>query len=290
MDESRSLRTPDGTKLSYRLWRGAGANRPTLVLLHGVASNRTRWSEFVEHTALTRRWNLLRPDLRGHGESFARGRLTMELWCADLLHLLEAENVDRALLIGHSLGAQLALHFAARHPARVQGLGLIDPVLREAVRGNLRYLLWLRPLARLAVEIILLLNRLGLRRRNIPNRDLRALDTATRARMLDAGKQEEMIALYSSPWEDLRYFPVASFVQELLELVRPLPSLDARDMPILVLLSKGLTYTDPDITRAWLAALPRSETVTLDAYHWPLTENPVQVREAIERWCARLPE
>ena len=136
---------------------------------------------------------------------------------------------------------------------------------------------------------ILFLNRLGFRRRRIPGRDLRQMDERTRAKMLEVGKQEEMIELYSSPWEDLRYFPVASYMQELLELVRPLPPLATRNAPILALLSKGITYTDPEVTRALLAAQPRTETVTLDAYHWPLTENPVQVREAIERWCDQIP-
>jgi pimeloyl-ACP methyl ester carboxylesterase len=135
---------------------------------------------------------------------------------------------------------------------------------------------------------MLLLNRLGLRRRRIPGRDLRKMDEATRARLLEAGKQEEMIELYSSPWEDLKYFPAASYLQELLEITRTLPPLTRIPAPILALLSTGLTYTDPQATRAILAGNPRAQAVTIDAYHWPLTENPVQVRETIERWCNEL--
>ncbi|HEY6236050.1 MAG TPA: alpha/beta fold hydrolase, partial [Candidatus Elarobacter sp.] len=90
------------------------------MLLHGMASNLTRWSEFLEQTTLKSEWNIVRPDLRGHGESIMRGRIGMEIWSGDLVELLDAEHGERAVFIGHSLGAHLALHFAARFPTRVR--------------------------------------------------------------------------------------------------------------------------------------------------------------------------
>ena len=289
MDVIRTLQTADGVTLGYRLWSQATTPKQSIVLLHGMASNMTRWSEFIEHTALKEDWDILVPDLRGHGRSFVRGRLDMDQWCRDLLALLDTEGSDRVLLVGHSLGAQIAVHFAACHPARVRGLVLIDPVFHEALRGTLRTANLARPVIKALVSVILLLNRLGLRRRHIPGRDLRKLDEETRAKLLTAGKQQEMVELYSSPWEDLKFFPAASFLQELLEMIRPLPPLEHIQTPILVLLSTGITYTDPQTTRALLAQNPRTQTAAIDAYHWPLTENPQQVRTAIEQWCARLP-
>ncbi|OGI51101.1 MAG: hypothetical protein A3A87_00630 [Candidatus Muproteobacteria bacterium RIFCSPLOWO2_01_FULL_60_18] len=115
------------------------------------------------------------------------------------------------------------------------------------------------------------------------------MDEATRAKLLKAGKQQEMIELYSSPWEDLRFFPVASYLQEMLEIIRPLPPLSQIPAPILALLSKGITYTDLETTRRVLSEHPRTRIETIDAYHWPLTEKPAQVRTAIERWCTHLP-
>ena len=289
MEMIRTLPTADGTMLGYRLFRGAAAPRRLIVLLHGVASNMSRWSEFVEHTSLKETWDLLRPDLRGHGESFARGRLGLEIWCRDLRDVLDAEGYDQALLIGHSLGAQVAVQFAARYPARVRGLVLIDPIFHQALRSGMRVLSRLQPAVSLLAALIRLLNRLGLRRRHIPVRDLRKLDEKTRQDLLAAGKQKEMIELYSSPWEDLKFFPVASFLQEMIEITRPLPALAEIKVPILALLSSGITYTDPDITQKTLAGNAQVQTVTVDAYHWPLTEKPRQVREAIEKWCERFP-
>jgi len=286
MEILRTLHTADGATLGYRLYRGA-APRRLIVLLHGVASNLSRWSEFVEHTSLKQTRDLLRLDLRGHGESFTRGRLGLEIWCRDLRDVLDAEGYDQALLIGHSLGAQVAVQFAARYPARVRGLVLIDPIFHQALRGGMRALSRLRPAVGLIVGLIRLLNALGLYRRHLPTRDLRKLDEKTREDLLAAGKQTEMIELYSSPWEDLKFFPLASFLQELIEIVRPLPALAEIKVPVLALLSTGITYTDPSVTQKTLAGDARVQTVTIDAYHWPLTEKPQQVREAIEKWCER---
>jgi pimeloyl-ACP methyl ester carboxylesterase len=287
MELIRTLSTVDGATLGYRILRGAATPRRLIVLLHGVASNMSRWSEFVEHTSLKQTWDLLRPDLRGHGESFTRGRLSLEIWCRDLRDMLDAEGCDQALLVGHSLGAQVAVQFAARYPARVRGLVLIDPIFHQALRGGMRVLSRLRPAFSLLAVLVRLLSRLGLRRRKIPVRDLRKLDEKTRQDLLAAGKQQEMIELYSSPWEDLKFFPMASFLQEVIEISRPLPALTEIRAPILDLLSSGITYTDPEITQKMLAGIPRVQTVTVDAYHWPLTEKPQQVREAIEKWCER---
>jgi len=289
MDALRSLKTVDGTTLGYRLYRETSAPRQLIVLLHGVASNMSRWSEFTEQTTLARSWDILRVDLRGHGESFTRGTLNLEIWCRDLRDILDAEGYDQALLIGHSLGAQVAIQFAARYPARVMAIAIIDPVFHQALRGGLRALSRLRIFFRILTECIRLLNWVGLRRRNIRARDLRKLDEKTRKNLLTTGKKSEMIELYSSPWEDLKFFPIASYMKELLEITRPLPSLDKIHVPILVLLSSGITYTDPEITRLALSGHARVETVTIEAHHWPLTENPALVRTAIEQWCERLP-
>src|SRR5207247_606414 len=136
LDSARSLKTRDGAVIGYRLWR-PGTPRRTLLLLHGLASNQSRWSEFVAGTSLKTDWDILRPDLRGHGTSLDRGRIGMDEWCADLAAVLEAERVERAVVAGHCLGANVAVEFARRNPDAVRGLVLIEPILRDALRGSL---------------------------------------------------------------------------------------------------------------------------------------------------------
>lgn len=283
IEATHTLSLRDGAAVQYR---ACAPPEPigTVVLLHGLASNLTRWSEFVAHTSLAQRFALLRPNLRGHGSPPWRGRLSLEQWTEDLAALLDAERCERALLVGHSLGAHVAAHFAAHAPKRVAGLVLIDPVAAEALHGTSRWLWHLRAFVRLAAFTVRGLNALGLCRKSIPPRDLEALDAQTRQALAAHGDRSAIVAHYSSPLADLSHFPTANYLQELAELVRPLP-LATLDMPVLVLLSRGITFTDPEDTRALFSRLPHAAIEQIDAYHWPLTERPDEVRAAIERFC-----
>jgi pimeloyl-ACP methyl ester carboxylesterase len=287
MESARSLPVADGVTLHYRLWRQdtGAAHRPLVVLLHGMASNFTRWSEFIEHTTLKERFDILRLDLRGHGESFTRQPIGMEIWADDLARILEAESYARAIVVGHSLGANVALWFALRHPTRAAGLALIDPTFTEALRGSALWLHRLAPLLRAGVALLRLLNRLGLRRKVIPKRDLRTLDEDVRVQLLGAGREEDFVKRYTSPLADIKYFSTAHYLKEFLEITRPIPRLQQIDAPVLALVSRAVTFTDIDTTRAVLTRCPNSQIALLTAYHWPLTERPVEVRRAIEDWC-----
>jgi pimeloyl-ACP methyl ester carboxylesterase len=286
-DSLRVFTAADGTALAYRLWRGA-APRPLLVLLHGMASNHTRWWEFVEKTTLKERWDLLRPDLRGHGRSVYRGRLGMERWCDDLAALLAHEGYTRAVVGGHCLGANLALHFAHRHPEKTAGLVLIEPMLPAALVGNLKAARRFRTLFLAAIALIRLFNALGLYRRQLPALDLEALDRSTRAAMAAAGNSDALTRRYAAPWYDLRYNPSANYLQDLAEVSREPPPLAEIRAPALALISTGRKFAEPEPTRAGLSALPNGRIVAIAAHHWIPTERPDEMRRAIEDWCAGL--
>ncbi len=288
MEHARTITRDDGATVAYRV-TPARVRAPgrIVVLLHGLASNLTRWSEFVEHTALADRWDVVRVDLRGHGDSATRGPIGLELWCDDLAALLDAERHPCAVLVGHSLGAQVALHFAVRHATRAAGLALIDPVFREALRGKWRLLAAARPALQAAAAVVRAANALGLRRATIERLDLRALDEIARRALGSKQAEAEFIRRYSSMRADLRSFRTAHYLQELVEMFRPVP-LDAIAAPALVLLSAGGTFAYPDAMQRCLQRLPRAEVRRIDCHHWPLTERPVEVRQAIEEWCARL--
>jgi len=286
VETPRRLTTPDGVVLNYRLWRERD-RRPLLVLLHGMASNFTRWSEFLEHTDLKTQFDILRVDLRGHGESFTRRGLSMEQWCRDIDTILDTEGYARGVFIGHSLGANVALHMAGLHPARVAGLVLIDPVFTDALRGGPLWLYRLRLLLRVLIAILRCLNAVGLYRRHIPNRNLRALDEEVRANLLATGKAEAFVKLYTSPFADLKYFSTANYLREFIELTRPVPAPIDPETAMLALISQAVTFTDTDTTQTALARYPQCQIVMLSAYHWPLTEKPVEVRQKIEQWCMR---
>ncbi len=287
MDSPGTWTAPDGVELAYRLSRPTAPTERLLVLLHGVASNHTRWSELVERTTLTRSWALLRPDLRGNGASMTRTGQSIAVWCDDLLGMLRSTGYERAVLVGHSLGAQVAMHLAHRAPERVAGLVLIDPVVAAALRGMPRRWARNRWLLRLAASGIGALNALGLHRRRFPSRDIRELDERTREDLAGDASFETIARKYSALGPILRHMPTANYLRQVLATIGPLPPLEAISAPALVLLSAGVTFADPQVTRREIGRLPQVGIRTLQANHWPLTETPDETRQAIERWIDR---
>ena len=255
---------PDGAAVAYRLWQ-PGAPRRLLVLLHGVGSNMTRWTEFVGRTTLRDSWDLLRLDLRGHGLSLHRGHIGMAEWCADLAGVLAAE-------------------FAVRQPGRATGLILIEPVFRQALIGGMRRLARFRQLYILLARLVLALNALGVHRRRLAPLDLEALDRETRALMAEAGSTEAL-ARYASPLLDLRTTATAVYLQDLIALTGPTPEMAAIRAPTLALVTPGGGFTNPAVTLRLVERFADCRVVSLQARHWIPTEQPEAMRKAIEGWC-----
>lgn len=285
-EEMRFLRTRDGARIAY--WVSTPKSpQGALVLLHGAASNHTRWSELCGTTALREQWALLRPDLRGQGASLYRGRIGMGEWCADLAALLDAEGLSRAVIAGHCLGANLALRFAARFPARTAGIVLIEPMLPEALAGTARWIRRLRPALFALVALTRSFNALGLRRRRLEPLDLEALDRETRAAIAKGPEGEGRLAKYASPLLDLRTTATGAYLQALLAVTEELPAPEGLATRVLALLSGRGTFTDPAATKAFLEKLPDCEIVAVPARHWIPTEQPEAMRAAIEDWLRR---
>src|SRR4051812_21523916 len=109
---------------------------PTVVLLHGAGFDHTTW-------ALHSRWfahhgyGVLAPDLPGHGRSAGAPLSTIAEMADWTAALLEAAGAAKARLVGHSMGSLIALETAARHPAKVSGLGLIGTAATMSVGPDL---------------------------------------------------------------------------------------------------------------------------------------------------------
>jgi len=98
---------------------------PTIVFLHGALNDHSVWSHQDDALA-ARGYTVLAPDLPGHGAASPGPALTAVEAMADwLLAWLEAKGVQRALLVGHSMGSLIALEAARRDPERIAGLALL---------------------------------------------------------------------------------------------------------------------------------------------------------------------
>ena len=278
----------DGVELCYWVRRHRSGPSPAVLLIHGAASNHTRWSEFARHTTLCKHYDLILPDMRGNARSMCRGGIGLDVWCEDLVAILDAENYNSVIVVGHILWAQIALHLAASYPKRVRALALIDPIVRKALIGRPRRLRRMEPLVKASILILRVLNRLGLQRRHFPLMDLEALDAETREAMRGGHPQELLVRRYSAIGLILKYMPIANYLQQLVATISPLPRLECITVPTLVLESTGIAVMDRAKSRIELDRLQALELLEIKATHWPLTECPNEVRRAIESWVERL--
>lgn len=277
------IKAEDGASIGYRLL-GSQQSRPLLTLIHGLASNSTRFSEFVEFTQLKNKWDIIRVDLRGHGESMYRKNYSRATWVADLNYVLQHEHYQQSVLMGHSLGAQVAIEYAYRFPDKSRGLILIDPVFPEHLQGRLAKAKNYQCFLAFVRNTLRLINKAGLKRWRLPKRDLRELDEQTR-RTLAQQPGLKIADLYTNPLADFKYIPLANYLQDINEVIKPLPPLEEIKIPVLVLLSGGATVSSFDQTREMINRFPDASIEVVDADHWLLTEKPEETRRIIEKWC-----
>lgn len=115
----------DGT--AYRS-QGAGE---TIVLIHGVGMDQRCWQPQIEALSQARR--VLTYDMLGHGQSRlpAEG-VQLADFAGQLLRLLDHLRIDRAHVVGHSMGALVAIEFALRHPGRCRRLMALNAAFQRS--------------------------------------------------------------------------------------------------------------------------------------------------------------
>ena len=102
-------------------------SQPPLVLVHGFTDTSRSFSLLAPHLAGHR---LIMPDLRGHGASQAGRGCGVADFAEDIAGLIRRLRLDRSVVIGHSLGAMVAIETAARQPDLVGGLVVLAGTLK----------------------------------------------------------------------------------------------------------------------------------------------------------------
>ena len=113
-----------GARIYYET-RGTGG--PTAVLIQGLGLSSRFWFDVPDRLATGRDpWRVLTPDHRGVGRSDRPlGPYGMRTMADDVAGVLDHAGLDRAFVVGISLGGMVAQHVAIRHPSRVAGLVLL---------------------------------------------------------------------------------------------------------------------------------------------------------------------
>lgn len=263
--EPRRVTLPDGATLAVTT---AGSGGVPLLLVHGYPFDHTI---FAPQLAGITGHRVIAPDLRGFGGSSApTGPMTVDDYADDLAALLDLLGLERVVLGGLSLGGYVALAFAARHPARLGGLILIDTragadtAEGKTARG----------------EAIARAEREG----------AAAIADAMAPKLFAEGVspavREDVLAM-------MRRAPVPGIVAALGAMRdRPdrqglLPTLGG--VPTLVLVGSEDRLTPPADARAMAAAVPGATVIEVEgAGHVPTVERPATTNEAIQRFLDTL--
>ena len=261
------LTTIDGVRLAYDDF-GSGAT--ALVLLHGFPFDRTVWDQLS--AALVQRIRVIRIDLRGSGESACgAGPALMETLAGDVFGLLDALDVSRAIVAGHSMGGYVALAFFRMYAERVGGLALLasqtaaDTPGRRLERDRLAAIVEAHGMASLPGAIV----------------------AAALAPAFHAGSPEPVARLQAIV---ARQNPLGVSAQ----LIGMKERVDASDLledvsvPALIVAGASDTLVAADVLAAVAAQIADCEFVRLaDVAHMPMIEAPDETAAALLRLIAR---
>lgn len=110
--------------LHYRESGEQSSGGSPLIFLHGLFGSSSNWGRVVSHFAARHRCIL--PDLRNHGRSFHAPDVGYQAQADDLIRLMNHLDIEKAHIIGHSMGGKVAMQLALEYPGRCEKLVVVD--------------------------------------------------------------------------------------------------------------------------------------------------------------------
>jgi pimeloyl-ACP methyl ester carboxylesterase len=133
----------NGIRLAYAQQGHQANNEPVLLLIHGLGATHLDWEYQVD--AFASHYRVIRPDLRGFGESDRVPDYTVDTFAEDLIALLDSLKIQQIDVIGHSMGGAVALQMHILRPQLIRKL-VISNSLPSFVANSLpkKLLFWSR--------------------------------------------------------------------------------------------------------------------------------------------------
>ena len=257
---AQRARSADGVSIA---WEERGAGAPALVFVHGWCGERGFWRGTLE--AVAPRHRCIALDLAGHGASGAgRTRWTLAAMAQDVVAVVEASGAEDVILVGHSMGAPVALLAAPRLAPRVRGVIAVDSLHRADFSYPPGFL------QRAAGEL----------EADFP----RALSASMRA-VLPRRTDPELVA-----WIEARALRTDRGAA--VGLLRDLgdfelgPALSGAGVPVRVI---DAAESEPAADVEQNSRLADFDALTMDGVgHFPMLEAPREFQALLERWIAEL--
>lgn len=236
-----------------------GSHPQTLVFIHGSGSNSSAWVH--QYGALHKTFNIVALNLPGHGESGGSGEAEISSYVEHVKDVMDVLKISRPVLIGHSMGAAIALCFAAKYPEYVSGVvavggGITMPVNPDILNG-----------LKSAPDVVFdMICKFSIAKENRPK-----LFDALRANLAQANT--DVLA------SDMR----ACSKVDLTEL---LPEIKA---PTLAICGTQDKMTSPEASKQIASAIAGAEFLLIEgAGHMVMMEKPDEVNEALKTFCEKV--
>jgi pimeloyl-ACP methyl ester carboxylesterase len=271
----------ENTQITYRIIEGNPSL--TILFLHGLGENLRTWEKIENQLKIP--YRLLLVDLPGHGQSplprrtnYSHEGLASLLW-----EFVEDIGAGDLLIVGHSLGGNLALRMAAMRPEKIKGLFLLSPSVFDS-RGF--------PFPRLLTNNIFIrpfLNAVIRRTVRSTKRLTKILQQAVfNETVVDEGLIQRIIK------------PIVDNPKSYLTLIylfrdssrnRKLPDFRKIQVPVLVINGTEDPWVKPEEARRLDHLLPKSELILLPfCGHMPQEEKPNEVTRKLEEFIKNLKE
>ncbi len=264
----------NGSVVNYEI-AGSG---PCLILLHGFSDNLTMWNDQLAQ--FSDKYRILAYDIRGHGKTKATlDRFTMDIVTKDLHDLMNELEIDRACLLGYSMGGRIAIEFAIRYPHKTTGL----------ISSNFAF----KNTDELPTdtEKEQMAKHLALQTRLVGSGDIEVIADVLTERSLSYGFRDQR------PSDFLKYKHVklqndpkdyVTIVRDSAATISNIPDLTQLMCKTLIIVGENDRLMSIDVARSMASALPNSNIEMLATGHASVVEDPESFNKIVLNFLDRL--
>jgi len=132
----KSLVTLDDGKSLHVELTGTASDLTPVVFVHGLGGSSTNWTPLIDVSGVAKQRLVVTFDLEGHGLSpLYTTNISIEGYADSVANVMDSAGIQKAVIVGHSMGGLIVTTFAAKYPERAEKLFLIGPVKSFAEAG-----------------------------------------------------------------------------------------------------------------------------------------------------------
>lgn len=239
------------------------AHKASLIFIHGSGGDHTAWLN--QYTQLKEKYNLAMIDLPGHGRSEGKGESHIKDYSVWINKLLDVLKMNKPILVGHSLGAAIALQCAVDYPREINGIVCLGGGIRMPVNPFMLEFLKTNP-AEIPADIIDLMCKFSLAKEN-------------RVRLSELLQKNVSQSKVKILYGDLSACNELDLTGEVEKIT----------VPALIICGVEDKMTPPDLSRELAAKIQKSSLeIIAGAGHMVMLEQPAELGKALDKFIASI--